>query len=205
MFPHRFAIACTLTAVGAVMISCRDSSTSPRAAAGALAASSAQHSVSGAADPSAQHSMLMHDAPVSLAATAALAPFTYRGAIDPYRINQLPDFTVRSKVRSDIVMQQSVFNPGNGPWHTHPGPSFIYVIQGEIKLQRVGHKQRCTETQVYAPGSVYTEVADQVHRAVVVSAEPAVVMVTRFNIPVGSPVTIPAADPACASFSSSKD
>jgi hypothetical protein len=31
----------------------------------------------------------------------------------------------------------------------------------------------------------------------VVSAEPAVVLATRFNIPVGGLVTIPAADPGC--------
>jgi quercetin dioxygenase-like cupin family protein len=206
MLPRRLALACSLTAISAVVWSCRDSST-PTGPAVTSPTSSPQHSVHGAqvAPASASHSMQMHDAPVSLAATAALAPFTYRGAIDPYRINQLPDFMVRSKVRSDIVMQQSVFNPGNGPWHTHPGPSFIYVIQGQLKLQRVGHKGHCTETQVYAPGAVYTEVADQVHRAVVVSAEPAVVMVTRFNIPIGSPVTIPADDPGCTSFSAAKE
>ena len=210
MLPHRFALACTLTAIGTVFLACRDSSTSPtEVGARPAGASSANHSMpSGStAASSAGHNMAMHDAPVSLDATAALQPFTYRATIDPYRINQLPDFVVREKNRSDIVMQQSVFQPGNGPWHTHPGPSFIYVIQGQIKLQRVGghRKIHCTETPVYAPGSMYTEVADQVHRAVVVSAEPAVVMVTRFNIPIGSPVTIPAADPGCTSFTANKE
>jgi hypothetical protein len=37
------------------------------------------------------------------------------------------------------------------------------------------------------PGNVYFEVADEVHRAVVVSATPAVLVVTRFNVPVGNP------------------
>ena len=50
---------------------------------------------------------------------------------------------------------------------------------------------------VYGPGNAYFEVPDQVHRAVVVSEQSAVVMVTRFNIPVGAPFTIPAADPGC--------
>lgn len=204
MLRHRLALASTLAAAGALLMNCRDSSAPPTGLA--PTSTSASPSRIAAATPAAatspQHAM--HDAPVTLAAVS-LEPFTYRGAIDPYRINQLPDFNVRSKVRSDIVMQQSVFNPGNGPWHTHPGPSFIYVIQGQIKLQRVERKHQCTETTVYTPGSVYTEIADQVHRAVVVSAEPAVVMVTRFNIPIGSPVTIPAADPGCTSFSSSKE
>lgn len=129
----------------------------------------------------------------------ALEPFTFRAPLDPYFIKQLPDFAVMSKERSDIVIQRSVFAPGAGPWHTHPGPSFIYVIQGQIRLERVMRKGECVSTPVYLPGGAYYEIADQVHRAVVVSAEPAVVLVTRFNIPVGSPVTIPAADPGCTS------
>jgi hypothetical protein len=32
---------------------------------------------------------------------------------------------------------------------------------------------------------------------VVVSATPAVLLVTRFNIPAGAPITVPAADPGC--------
>jgi quercetin dioxygenase-like cupin family protein len=81
-------------------------------------------------------------------------------------------------------------------WHTHPGPSFVYVIEGEIKLER-STEDGCTETPVFRPGNAYSEVADEVHRAVVVSAEPAVVLVTRFNIPVGAAITVPAADPGC--------
>jgi quercetin dioxygenase-like cupin family protein len=81
-------------------------------------------------------------------------------------------------------------------WHTHPGPSFVYVIEGQIKLDRVT-KDGCTETPVFSAGNAYSEGAVEVHRAVVVSSEPAVVLVTRFNIPVGGPITIPAADPGC--------
>jgi hypothetical protein len=82
-------------------------------------------------------------------------------------------------------------------WHTHPGPSFVYVIEGEIKIERFTEKDGCTETPVFGPNNAYFEVADQVHRAVVVSAQPAVLLVTRFNIPVGAAFTIPAADPGC--------
>ncbi len=134
-----------------------------------------------------------HSAPV---AGVALEPFTFRAPLDPYRIAQLPDFLIRSKAKSDIVIQQSVFPPGAGMWHTHPGPSFVYVIQGEIRLERVKNGD-CRKTPVHGPGSAYYEIADEVHRAIVVSAEPAVVLATRFNIPVGGLVTIPAADPGC--------
>jgi quercetin dioxygenase-like cupin family protein len=134
---------------------------------------------------------------MSSAVTAvATAPFTVRAPLAPYRIQQLPDFQIHSKATSDIVMQQSVFNPGAGPWHTHPGPSFVYVVEGEIKLER-HTREGCTETPVYSQGQAYFEVADEVHRAVVMSATPAVVLVTRFNIPVGGLITIPAADPGC--------
>jgi quercetin dioxygenase-like cupin family protein len=139
--------------------------------------------------PADPHQMSMDVAPVET--------FTYRAPLDPYGIHQLPDFNMRSRATKDIVIQRSVFNPGPGMWHTHPGPSFIYVISGQIKLERVNKRGRCTETPVSGPGQAYFEIADQVHRAVVVSAEPAVVLVTRFNIPVGQPFTIPADDPKC--------
>jgi quercetin dioxygenase-like cupin family protein len=129
-------------------------------------------------------------------AGVAVEPFTFRAPLDPYKIHQLPDFLMHSKARTDIVIQRSVFAPGPGMWHTHPGPSFVYVIEGEIKLER-STKDGCTETPVFVAGNAYSEVADEVHRAVVVSAEPAVVLVTRFNIPVGGLITIPAADPGC--------
>lgn len=136
-----------------------------------------------------------HMANVTTAVTAA--PFTVRATLEPYRIEQQPDFMIQSKKRSDIVMQQSVFTPGAGMWHTHPGPSFIYVVEGNIKLEKVTKERGCIETPVYGPGDAYFEVADQVHRAVVTSSTDAVVLVTRFNVPVGQPFTIPAATPNC--------
>jgi quercetin dioxygenase-like cupin family protein len=103
---------------------------------------------------------------------------------------------IHSNARTDIVIQRLVFAPGAGPWHTHPGPSFVYVIEGEIKVER-STKDGCTQTPVFGPGNAYFEVADEVHRAVVVSAQSAVLLVTRFNIPVGGAFTIMAADPGC--------
>jgi quercetin dioxygenase-like cupin family protein len=84
-----------------------------------------------------------------------------------------------------------------GKWHSHPGPSFVYVIEGQVKLEQFTKLDGCTATTVSGPGNAYFEVANQVHRAVVVSGEDAVILVTRFNIPVGKPFTIMAADPGC--------
>ncbi|HKG33763.1 MAG TPA: cupin domain-containing protein [Gemmatimonadales bacterium] len=131
------------------------------------------------------------------ATALVLDPFTFRATLDPFKIHQLPDFMMHSKATSDIVIQRSVFTPGAGPWHTHPGPSFVIVIEGEIKVERFSSKSGCTETQVFQPNDGYFEIANEVHRAVVVSSGPAVLLVARFNIPVGGAFTIPAADPGC--------
>jgi quercetin dioxygenase-like cupin family protein len=133
-------------------------------------------------------------------------PFTFRTTLDPDRIQQIQHLArlmARSKAGSDIVIQRLVFQPGAGPWHTHPGTSFVNVIEGEIKLERVlqeqnsNRKARCTTTPVFGAGDAYSEAADEVHRAVVVSAEPVVLLVMRFNLPAGAPITIPADDPGC--------
>jgi quercetin dioxygenase-like cupin family protein len=160
-----------------VLVACNDSSESPAgvAAAGAHA---------------------MHGAQGNLTVATA-TPFTYRAPLEPFQLHQLPDFLLHSKASKDVVFQQSIFQPGSGPWHTHPGPSFVYVVEGQIKRQRYTSQDGCSETPVVGPGNVYMEVADEVHRAVVVSATPALLLVVRLNIPVGGAFTIPAADPGC--------
>jgi hypothetical protein len=181
MVAHRVPKWLTVAGASVILVACSERRESPTAVADDAVYAQAAH---------AMHS-------TAVAATAAPAPFTFRAPLEPYRIHQLPDFLMHSRARSDIVFQQSIFAPGAGPWHTHPGPSFVYVIEGEIKLERFTRKSGCTETPVFNAGKAYFEVADEVHRAVVVSAGPAVVLVTRFNIPPGGAITIPAADPGC--------
>ena len=129
--------------------------------------------------------------------TPSLDPFTYRAAIDPYKILQLPDLMIQERTRTDIVMQRIVFPPGPGIWHTNSGPSFIYVIQGQIKFDEFSDKEGCTETPVRGAGEIFFAEGNEVHRAVVVSSENVVLLVTRFNIPVGGAITIPVPDPGC--------
>lgn len=178
------AITKQLALLGAALLlaACADESPPPTAPAetdASLAAMhGAAHTVAGVAPPGTE-------------------PFTFRAPLDPYRIQQMPNFMIRSRDRTDIVFQRSLFAPGAGPWHTHPGPSFVYVVAGQIKLERFTKKDDCMETPVYRPGSTYFEVANEVHRAVVVSAESAAVLVTRFNIPIGAAITVPAPDPGC--------
>jgi hypothetical protein len=131
------------------------------------------------------------------AAALVLDAFTFRATLDPYKIHQLPDFMMHSKATADVVIQRSIFPVGPGMWHTHPGPSFVIVVEGEIKIERFSPKNGCTATQAFGQNDGYFEVANEVHRAVVVSEQPAVLLVVRFNIPVGGAFTIPAADPGC--------
>lgn len=113
-------------------------------------------------------------------------PFLKRAPLDPYFINQAPDFMIRSKERTDIIFQRLVSsNPGFGAWHVHPGPSFGYVDQGTIRITRVT-RDGCV-TDEYAAGATYYEIADEVHRVEVVV--PAVEYKVRFNTPVGGAFT----------------
>jgi quercetin dioxygenase-like cupin family protein len=124
-------------------------------------------------------------------------PFTFRAPLDPYRIHELPDFMIHSQARSDLVIQRAVLAPGDGPWHMHPGPSFIIVEQGQIKLTRFTGGAGCVDTPVFTTSQAFFEVANEVHRATVVGDESAVLHIVRFNIPIGAAITIPAADPPC--------
>ena len=145
---------------------------------------------------------------VGVPATAAAAlnealpePFTVRAPIDPYFINQAPDLMLRSQVRADLAIQRLVTLPGDGAWHTHPGPSFAIVEKGRVKITRYSPKAGCTAT-MYGPGEpagrTYYEVAGEVHRASVLQPETAVEYKVRFNTPIGSTsFATPAADPGC--------
>jgi len=176
---RKAAAGLALVCAGLLVAACSDQPTSP----------SATRVQAASAAPGLAHGGTL--------ATAAAEPFTVRAPLDPYRINQPPDFMVHSRARTDIVMQRSVFVPGPGAWHTHPGPTFVFVAQGQIKLTQFSEKEGCVDTPVFGPGDAYFEEGNEVHRATVLSAENAVLHVTRFNIPVGGAITTPAADPGC--------
>jgi quercetin dioxygenase-like cupin family protein len=167
----------------ALLLACGDSKRAPTEASRAGTAAPAMHSMD-------------HMAGTTTLTPADTTPFTYRAPLAPFRIQQ-PGLTIQSTGTADIVWQQSIFTPGAGPWHYHPGPSFIYVTQGRIRLERVTSRGTCELTKVYQPGDGYFEVGNQVHRAIVLGSQSAVLVVTRFGVPVGGSFTIPAADPGC--------
>jgi quercetin dioxygenase-like cupin family protein len=139
-----------------------------------------------------------HDGTADVGTLALPEFFTFRATLDPYQIHQLPDFMIHSTASKQIVMQRSQF-PATTLWHTHPGPSFVGVIEGQVRIERVNEKDGCTLSPLFVPGDAYIEIANEVHRLVLVSSTPAVLVVTRFNIPtpvggVEQPFTITAAD-----------
>jgi quercetin dioxygenase-like cupin family protein len=84
---------------------------------------------------------------VALAAVAAVAvasPPTgvtptvlSRGTYDAFKVRTDPhspvDFDAKAKAPMDIVVRQHVYAPGSSTgWHTHPGPVFITVVEGEV-------------------------------------------------------------------------
>ena len=60
-----------------------------------------------------------------------------RGTYDAFKVRSYPqgpgDFKAESKSATDIVVRQHVYavGPSTG-WHTHPGPVFITVVEGEV-------------------------------------------------------------------------
>lgn len=137
-----------------------------------------------------------HHQMTAAVAAAAPEPFAVRATLDPYRIQDLPDFMIHSKARSDFIVQQSMFT-GTGAWHTHPGLSYAYVLQGQIKLQKFTKKDGCFETPVFGPGDVYIKPPNELHRAIVVSQEPEWELIVRLDFPVGGEIATPADDPGC--------
>jgi hypothetical protein len=60
-----------------------------------------------------------------------------RGTYDAFKVRSYPqgpgDFKAESKAATDIVVRQHVYAIGSSTgWHTHPGPVFITVVEGEI-------------------------------------------------------------------------
>lgn len=176
-----------LTIAGATLLlaACDEPTTSPSGLREADAALATSARATGAATASA--------------VLAVGAPFTVRAPLDPYFINQMPDFMIRSHVRADLVMQRLVTPPSEGVWHTHPGPSFGIVDQGRVMITRV--TRRGCVSEVYGPGepngAAYFEVAGEVHRATVLGPTDAVEYKVRFNTPVGAPLSTAVEAPSC--------
>jgi hypothetical protein len=60
-----------------------------------------------------------------------------RGTYDSFKVRSFPqgpdDFKAEAKAPTDIVVRRHDYAPGSSTgWHTHPGPVFITVLEGQI-------------------------------------------------------------------------
>jgi len=60
-----------------------------------------------------------------------------RGTYDAFKVRSNPhspvNFKAKAKTPMDIVVRQHVYAPGSSTgWHTHPGPVFITVVEGQV-------------------------------------------------------------------------
>jgi hypothetical protein len=115
-----------------------------------------------------------------------------QATLDPFRINQPPDFMIDSESGKEVAIQKVTITPGGHTgWHTHPGPILAIVTEGQIKHTRFSEKEGCIE-RVSGPDEgeqAFVEVPNQVHMARNKGDVDAVLYIARLNIPVGGEIT----------------
>lgn len=79
-----------------------------------------------------------------------------RGTYDSFKVRSYPqgsdDFKAEAKAPTDIVVRRHDYAPGSSTgWHTHPGPVFITVMEGEITFYEYDDPT-CTPIVVKAGG-----------------------------------------------------
>jgi quercetin dioxygenase-like cupin family protein len=115
-----------------------------------------------------------------------------QATLDPFRINQPPDFMIDSESEKEVAIQKVTITPGGHTgWHTHPGPIVAIVTEGQINHTRFTKKDGCIE-RVFGPGEseqAFVEVPNQVHMARNKGDVDAVLYIARLNVPVGGEIT----------------
>ncbi|MGE3541651.1 MAG: cupin domain-containing protein [Candidatus Tectimicrobiota bacterium] len=105
-----------------------------------------------------------------------------RATLEAFRLKQ-HNFRVIAREANDVVIGELVINAnGDTGWHTHPGPTFATVAEGEVDLTIVDERGRCT-TERFGPGQGFAEGGGIVHIARAVGGAPAVLYVTFMAIP----------------------
>jgi len=89
---------------------------------------------------------------------------------------------------SRIVVAEITVQPGaRFPLHTHAGPVFVNVIEGELTYV---DPHRCQE-RVYEEGTAFVDMGADVHSAYGSSSEQTVLIATFFGASEDGPLTIP--------------
>ena len=89
----------------------------------------------------------------------------------------------------DTAFQQLTINPGGHTgWHTHPGPTFVAVTQGEGTLYHGGRAGAACTSHTYGAGSGFVQPSSDVHTLWNRGSVPLVVH-AFYALPPGTPNT----------------
>jgi len=128
--------------------------------------------------------------------TLAKAPF------DPLRLRAKdPASMWRAKIKthgvSDLYVVDNTFaaNGGTSGWHSHPGPSLVFVVSGTI-TNYMAHGRHCMQQDYTAGQGFVDEGGDHIHMIKNNSAEPARTIAVQF-LPAGATRRIDADEPNC--------
>jgi quercetin dioxygenase-like cupin family protein len=96
------------------------------------------------------------------------------------------------RLGSTAVQVVKIAPGGTTGWHTHPGPTTVFVLQGTGTL----YHSNCMST-VYSAGSTFTQFPTEVHVFRNEGTIPLLVVATYFSLPPGAPIRIDQPNPGC--------
>ena len=119
------------------------------------------------------------------------------GSLDLMCKDHQLNWSLKTKVKgdTDVYVTRYTFVPGGHTgWHTHPGPSLVTVISGELTVYE-GDDPTCTPT-IYGAGETFTDVGcGDVHLVRNEGTETAMDVAVQI-VPAGAPRRIEADQPA---------
>ena len=134
--------------------------------------------------------------PVGIEVLTPRAAFTKHGSMQiRLKVDGHGTDVIKVSDLSNIVTTRVTVQPGAQiPWHTHPGPVFVTIAQGELTYIS---SEGCTSRR-YPAGTAFVDPGHgHVHTAINTGDTEAVFTATFFEAPAGTaPVSIPADAPA---------
>ncbi|WP_278235769.1 cupin domain-containing protein [Isoptericola sp. AK164] len=95
---------------------------------------------------------------------------------------------IRVRDAGHLVVARITVQPGaRFPWHTHPGPVVVSVVEGDLVYQQASD---CVE-RGYTTGDAFLDPGTKVHTAWNPADAPTVLVATFSGVPDGGQVTLP--------------
>jgi quercetin dioxygenase-like cupin family protein len=131
-----------------------------------------------------------------------LARASFVDSVDvKFKINGGRQEVIQAQELRETVIQQIVIGPGGSTgWHSHPGPAVAMIKSGELTLY--SSKDPACTGRTYSAGQAFVDSGQgHVHLARNLSASQNVeVWVTYFDVPLGGPFRLDAANPVNCGF-----